>query len=534
MIPDTSSLGNKDEVITNTILKDLDIASVGSNLHFSTSWGKDTFISRLKNPIQDKNILKRRQMPLLALVTETTLRDDMRKMLKTIRVDHLADLLQNEDVRIKENVEQIIWGSESVGSILNQSPIVLNGLITWKTLVLPFIAVLMPLVALVLPFIILKMTSIEVSIEEYLERMRAVLMQQITIPVVLKSRNEHDIVGFLLERLFIGITLVTFISSIWNQITPAIHLRHIWFTLEDQGQACIDSLKGISEIRTKCMNLSLKKRVALAPLLKQMDDVLEHVGYLEGYGGVATYAHFYKDKTYLKKVVEFYSELDVLVTISSLDHICFPNYVKTLHYDISGAVHPVVGSCVSNNFKAKNAVLTGPNRGGKSTYCKALGLAVLTAQTWGFAWAKQFTLSPFKHFRIALTPTPALGETSTFESEIDFAKSVLSVNDGLTFVMMDEIFHSTNAYDGIKASRIFLSQLYEKPDVVSIISTHYHELATEFDKKASQLCMDARVNEDKKLVYTYKVCEGVSAMSSVLEILEERGLFSPGAVEQKK
>jgi len=521
-------------MLPDAVIKDLDIGSVGSTLHFSTSWGKDTFISRLKEPIHDRAILKRRQLPLLALSTDPTLREVTKEVLKTIRTDHLTDLLQNEDPRIKENVEQIIWGSESIGSILNQSPIVLNGLITWKTLVLPFIAVLMPLIALILPFIILKMTSIQVSMEEYLERMRAVLMQQITIPVVLKSRNEHDIVGFLLERLFIGITLVTFISSIWNQITPAIHLRHIWFTLEDQGQACIDSLKGISDIRTKCMDLTLKKRDALKPLLKQMDDVLEHIGYLEEYGGVATYAHFYKDKTYLKKIVDFYSELDVLVTISSLDQICFPTYVKELYYDISGVIHPVVGSCVSNNFKAVHAVLTGPNRGGKSTYCKALGLAVVTAQTWGFAWAKRLSLSPFKHFRIALTPTPALGETSTFESEIDFAKSVLSVNDGLTFVMMDEIFHSTNAYDGIKASRIFLSQLYEKKDIISIISTHYHELATEFVKKSTQLYMDAKVNDGNKLVYTYKTLKGVSEMSSVLEILEERGLFTPGAVEQKK
>jgi hypothetical protein len=46
--------------------------------------------------------------------------------------------------------------------------------------------------------------------------------------------------------------------------------------------------------------------------------------------------------------------------------------------------------------------------------------------------------------------------------------------------------------------------------------------------------MDAKVNEVQKLVYTYKVCKGISQMSSVLEILEERGLFSPGAVEHKK
>jgi len=516
-------------MLPDNTLKDLDIESVGSNLQFTTSWGKDTFISTLKTPIDDRSILKKRQLPLMALYSNPSLRDTIKKVLGSLETTHLNDLLHNTDPRIKENVEQILWNSDSIGAFLNQSPTVLNSLIIWKTLVLPCIAVAMPLVALVLPYVILQFTSAAISMEDYLQRMRTVLLQQITIPVMLKSRSDHDVFGFLLERLFIGITLVTFVSSIWNQITPAIHLRHIWFTLEEQGKACIDSLKGIATLRQTFSELPKKNQTALQSIMKSMDDILEHVGYLETYGGVATYAHFYKDKTYLSKINDFYAQLDVLVTIASLKDICFPKYVKYVFCDISGATHPVVNSCVSNNFTSIHAIVTGPNRGGKSTYCKALGLAVITAQTWGFAWAKSFTLSPFTHHRIALTPTPSLGETSTFEAEIDFAKSVLSLNDGPAFVMMDEIFHSTNAHDGIKASRIFLSQLYKKTNVVSLISTHYHELAKEFEGQITQLCMNATLNDACKLSYTYKVCDGISNLSSVLEILEERGLFIPGS-----
>lgn len=517
-------------MLPTNILKDLDIETVGSSLHFTTSWGKDTFISTLKTPTIDTHDLKSRQLPLLVLYTEPTLRGKITDVLKTIKEPYLNDLQDNTDPRIKENVEQIIWGSESIGAFLNKSPTVLNALIMWKTIALPCIAVLMPLIALVLPYFILQLTNTAIPMDQYLERMRSVLLQQITIPVVLKSRSESDILGFLLERLFIGITLVTFVSSIWNQITPAIHLRHIWFTLEDQGQACIDSIKGISSMRAAILELSKKKQQGFSRFLQQMDDILEHVGYLDTYGGVATYAHFYRDKTYLSKIIDLYSHLDVLVTISSLKGICFPKYVNDVRCDISGATHPVVNSCISNNYNSLHAIVTGPNRGGKSTYCKALGLAVITGQTWGFSWADAFTFSPFKQHCIALTPTPALGETSTFEAEIDFAKSVLAVHDGPAFVMMDEIFHSTNAYDGIKASRIFLSQLYKKTNVVSLISTHYHELATEFEKQAKQLCMDAKLNDACRLSYTYKVCNGISNLSSVLEILEERGLFIPGAV----
>lgn len=516
-------------MLTDGIVKDLEVEKVGSTLHFCTTWGKDAFLARLTKPSTDSKALKSTQLPLMTVYLESTLRDEIRTVLSKLQPAQLEDLLKNKDPRIQENVEQILWNTNSVGAFLNKSPTVLNALITWKTLFLPFIAVVMPLVALVVPYVILQFTPMAVSIEVYLERMRAVLLQQITIPVILKSRSDSDIVGFLLERLFIGITLVTFISSIWNQITPAIHLRHIWFSLEEQGNACIESLKGLQEVKQLLMKLSDKKQKAVKGLLHSIDDILEHVGYLEGNGGVVTYAHFLHDTTYLQKIVDFYATIDVLVTIGSLKGICFPNYKKEVCFDISGATHPLIDSCVSNNFNSSSAIITGPNRGGKSTFCKSLGLAVLTAQSWGFAWAQQFTMSPFSQLSIALTPAPALGETSTFEAEIEFAKSVLALDDGPAFVMMDEIFHSTNAYDGIKASRIFLSQLYKKKGVISIISTHYHELATEFESQASQLCMDAKLNDACKLSYSYKVCKGISKLSSVLEILEERGLLVSGA-----
>jgi DNA mismatch repair ATPase MutS len=99
------------------------------------------------------------------------------------------------------------------------------------------------------------------------------------------------------------------------------------------------------------------------------------------------------------------------------------------------------------------------------------------------------------------------------------------------FVMMDEIFHSTNASDGVAASQVFLRQLYKQTQVISIISTHYRELTDMFVKETQQLQLVATENAEGKLVYSYMVRPGVSTKSSVMEILAERGLLvesSPG------
>jgi DNA mismatch repair ATPase MutS len=94
---------------------------------------------------------------------------------------------------------------------------------------------------------------------------------------------------------------------------------------------------------------------------------------------------------------------------------------------------------------------------------------------------------------------------------------------------MDEIFHSTNARDGVEASRIFLDRLYTARDGsrVSIISTHYRELPEYYGDRVQCLQVVARMREDDTIDYTYRVAEGVSAVSSVRELLRERGLLCP-------
>jgi DNA mismatch repair ATPase MutS len=79
---------------------------------------------------------------------------------------------------------------------------------------------------------------------------------------------------------------------------------------------------------------------------------------------------------------------------------------------------------------------------------------------------------------------------------------------------------------------VFLKQLYTRNDVISIIATHYKELAGLFgsgDEKQPALAtvyqMMAHQKEGGKLEYTYTMAPGVSETSSVMEILAERGLL---------
>ena len=521
-------------MLGSQVHKDLTLESIDSFVPLQTAWGKQRFRDGLTDCKTDKQELKTRQLPLLAMRIAAEERTTIRKALENIQTDVVDDCISNNDARIKESVGQIFWASNSIGSFLNASPIALNVLCTWKTLVLPGFAVIMPLLAIIVPFFVLHFLhpEQEIHVAAYMEHLRTVLLQQIAIPSVLRSRSQDDRFGVLLESLFIGMTLVMFISSIWNQISASIHLRRIWFDLEARGDSLRKTLAcGFSVLKT-LKSMPIKLQTAMQHVIDDGETTMNACAHLHELDSVATFGSIWNNNTPLLQLKNWLGLIDVYTSISALDTVCFPTYVSKTSLVLRDVIHPEVSSCVSNNLHTTgHIILTGPNRGGKSTLMKSVALAVVTGQSWGFAWAKSMKFCPFATISTALEPCGKLGVASTFEAEIEFAKSVLATEALPHFVMMDEIFHSTNASDGVAASQVFLRQLYQQNNVVSIISTHYRELTDMFTKETQQLQLVADEDKNGKLLYSYMIGPGVSTKSSVMEILAERGLLinsSPG------
>lgn len=506
------------------IVNDLDLANVYTNISCKTSWGKKTFTNELQHFTHCQKTIQKHQLISMAFRIHKEETSNIRTLLENI--DHVSEILTKDDERVNEFVQQILWNPTSVGSFLNTNYYALYGMTFWKTIFLPFFAILLPILSVIVPFIFLRMVKPNLSTSDYIERLRHVILQQISIPHVVKSRGSDDRVGFVLESLFIGFTLVMFISSIWNQINGAFHLRYIWNDIESRGKSIKDLVCRASDILDILHACPLKIRRALSPILQSGTTAYNQVKHFKQWKDANVFGSVWNDKHCLDPLIEWFGRLDVYTSIASLDNICFPTFMKK-GLIVEDLHHPNITDCVRNAFQtAGHTILTGPNRGGKSTFCKSLGLAIVTAQSWGFAWAKSMKFAPFDCILTALEPYGKLGYYSTFEAEIDFAKHVLASTQKHqnVFIMMDEIFHSTNAHDGVEASKVFLGQLYETKNVVSVISTHYLELPTLY-KDVATYCLVSSINpEDGSLIYTYKIASGISSVSSVMEILQERGL----------
>ena len=517
------------------VLADLEADQLSEHIDIATPWGKQEVQTRIQSPSSSIRALKQAQLPLLALKHRDAVAalPLVRSEIKNCIAPHseiIDECCKDVDSRIQESVGQILWSPKSLVAPLNKVPVVVSGLVTWKTIVLPAIAVIMPLLAIIAPFFVLRFVQGEkVGATEYMSHVRKILLSQVSIPPSLRAKHGGDVVGYVIETGFLLITCFTFVSGIWNQIVTALHQRRIAADLEARSAAIHESVASVRRVLDILNGLPSRLKVALCKLMNEGDAVLK---LFEGMpAGLAGFGFVWNDSQPLHKLREWIGRVDMYTSIASLKSICFPQFSRGTSLQLRGVYHPRINPAnrVFNNanFGEKHhVVLTGPNRGGKSTFCKAVGLAVLCAQTLGFAWAAEMRLEPFIAMETALSPTDELGKLSLFEAEIEFAKTVLerSASPGPVLVMMDEIFHSTNASDGLAASRVFLEKLYIHGNVTSIVSTHYRELVKSFSKEANAWAMEAHEKEDGLLNYSYRVVSGVSDKSSVMEILRERGL----------
>lgn len=513
-----------------------------------TPWGLDTFRKGLYDCSADARSCRKRQLPLLAMRANPSISDSLSDALSDLQDKECTDALDEclqpcTDPRMQDTIQQIVWNPSSYGAWLNQKQPVLYTIHTWKTVVLPASAILVPILAIVLPFFILRLThpASAPPASDYVRTVFASIKHQLSIPAFLKARHANDRIGQGLELLFVLGSVVMFVSGIWSQISAAKHLRTVYSDLSNRGNACAALYSTCAKCVQILRSASPKQQRAFSDLIDAGESALDGAASLAAGGGIAAYGTAWNAPAAIEALRAWIARLDVLVSISRSADICIPTFTSdTSGLDIVGVYHPSLTHSIPNTVALpSHAILTGPNRGGKSTFCRAVTLAVVTAQSWGFAWASRMKLAPFAHILTALDGTGRLGSYSTFEAEIEFAKSVLALpatTRAPVYICMDEIFHSTNARDGVDASRIFLDRLYQFRDGarVSIISTHYRELP-EYYGSAEGGCVQclqavARMREDDTVEYTYRIKDGVSTVSSVRELLRERGLLCPRPV----
>ncbi|HXB42884.1 MAG TPA: hypothetical protein VNV85_02460 [Puia sp.] len=163
-----------------------------------------------------------------------------------------------------------------------------------------------------------------------------------------------------------------------------------------------------------------------------------------------------------------------------------------------------------NNF----IFLTGANMAGKSTFIKAVGIAVFLAHLGMGVPAKQMRLSLFDGIlsNINVVDNISKGESYFFNEVQRIKNTIIKINNNNNWlVLIDELFKGTNVQDAMKCSSTVIEGLIKIKNSVFILSTHLYEIGEDL-KQHSNITFKyfETTVKDEQLEFSYQLKDGIS------------------------
>lgn len=239
------------------------------------------------------------------------------------------------------------------------------------------------------------------------------------------------------------------------------------------------------------------------------------------------------------------AKTDVLSSLAQLageNRYCRPLILDENYLNIEGGRHPVVEKFLSSgdfnpndlllDQQRRQAVITGPNMAGKSTYLRQTALIVLLAQTGSFVPADKAEIGIVDRIftRVGASDNLIRGQ-STFMVEMMEASAILKSATGNSLLILDEIGRGTSTFDGLSLAWSILEHISLEIGARTLFATHYHELTDLDSVHPGVFNLNVGVSHDAKsgdMVFLHKINEGPASKSYGIEVAKLAGL--PGQV----
>ena len=227
--------------------------------------------------------------------------------------------------------------------------------------------------------------------------------------------------------------------------------------------------------------------------------------------------------TYKSTVEEWFNVVSFFDAQNSLANFVFnkPEYVFPIvnnEKSVLNAVnlgHPLLNATkrIDNDFVIDNEeffIVTGANMAGKSTFLRAVSLAIVMSNTGLPICAENVEYNPVKLITSMRTSDSLNDDESYFYAELKRLKFIVNeIKTENYFIILDEILKGTNSMDKAIGSKKFIEKL-NKSNSTGIIATHdvsLCELSLEY-MTIENYYFDAEII-DNELHFDYKMKNGV-------------------------
>ncbi|MCK4500007.1 hypothetical protein KAU11_05880, partial [Candidatus Babeliales bacterium] len=186
--------------------------------------------------------------------------------------------------------------------------------------------------------------------------------------------------------------------------------------------------------------------------------------------------------------------------------------------------------------KMRNAIISGPNAGGKSTFMRGLLFTAVMGQTCGIAPATHAVLTPFSYIDsyVNVEDVP-VAKKSLFRMQAYRVSSILKNIESLdsgkhAIVIADEMFNGTNPTDAACIGRAVANKICKLPNSIWLISTHYPAIRR-IEKDSGGIFANFKVgvhrdNFGRFLGYPFKISRGITEESTAIDVLEAEKFHS--------
>ena len=243
----------------------------------------------------------------------------------------------------------------------------------------------------------------------------------------------------------------------------------------------------------------------------------------------------YKNETF--ELINIFSRLDAyygMALACNKFNLVFPAFEKKSSPFVTaeGLFHLLLPTPVAYDLELDHEqnflFLTGANMAGKSTFIKAVGVAVYLAHIGMGVPAKNLKLSLFDGLlsNIQVEDNILKGESYFFNEVKRVKKTIEKINDGRNWlILIDELFKGTNVEDAMKCSITVIEGLRKLNNALFILSTHLYEIGEGLKQYSSIKFsyFETHVN-DGQLVFNYTLKDGISNDRLGYLILKREGV----------